>query len=279
VRHRLPGNHPVALPPRGHDDDCSPVVPGAELGGRHEADGVGEQRAERPVPDDDQRKPAPRLDELADALLLREPTDVEDVRRVVRLAEGLGDRDGARDHADLAGAETPCVLGERAGRADDSLRPGHETARERPHVPCERHVRAPQLQDERLAGRQGGKRAREPVRMDDVRVTARPPRGAREGEEEERQQRRLPRRAPQVVDDPVAVGDPEVAEARRRDDAHLEPVSTKRLDRVAHERAGHVVRVAGIGRRQDDELHARRRASPVEKTVGAAIASSASTKK
>ena len=100
-------------------------------------------------------------------------------------------------------------------------------------------------------------------------------RGPREGEQEERQRQHLPRCRTQVVDDPVAVGDPVVAEPRGRDDAHVDPRGAERLDPVTHEAPGDVVRVARIRRRQDDDLHlgSSRRA----KATGAAIMSSAST--
>ena len=80
--------------------------------------------------------------------------------------------------------------------------------------------------------------------------------------------RRLPR-------DPVAVGDPEVAERRRRDDLDVHALRPHRLDGVADEQTGDVVLVARVRRRQDDDLHGGRRA----KTIGAASASIANAKK
>ena len=114
------------------------------------------------------------------------------------------------------------------------------------------------------------------MRVHDVGVAGGPARRAREPEEEERQGEELPRRGAEVVHDPVAVGDPVVAEVGGRDDAHLEPGGTKGLDAVAHEGPGDVVRVTRIRRREDRHPH-RRVSRWCASAAGAAIASSAST--
>ena len=59
--------------------------------------------------------------------------------------------------------------------------------------------------------------------MDNVRRPRGAPGGQGERDDEERQQQDAPRRCPEVLDDPVAVGDPEVAEVGRRDDVDLDP--------------------------------------------------------
>ena len=114
--------------------------------------------------------------------------------------------------------------------------------------------------------------------MDDVCVAGRPARRPGEGEEEERQQQRPPPVRAQVVDDPVAVGDPVVSEGGRRDHLHLDAGSTHVLDSVLHEQPGHVTRVARVRRGEDDDLHgaARRRRA---KTAGATTTRAANTKK
>ena len=90
---------------------------------RHEADRLWEERPQRAVADDDERQPTGGLRQLADSLLLRQPTDVEDVRRLVRLADRLGDRDPARDHAHVPRAEPTGIVSKRGRRAHDDLRP------------------------------------------------------------------------------------------------------------------------------------------------------------
>jgi hypothetical protein len=81
----------------------------------------------------------------------------------------------------------------------------------------------------------------------------------------------------QVVRDPVAVGDAEVAERRGRDDRHPDARTLELDDGVPHEAPGNVARVARIRRRQDAGSHDGR--SRRANTAGATIASIASTKK
>ena len=78
------------------------------------------------------------------------------------------------------------------------------------------------------------------MRVNHVRVLRRLPRSAQEREQEEREQQREPRPPPQVPDDPRAVSQPEVPEARRRDDLDLHPRRANVLDRVGDEAADHV---------------------------------------
>ena len=86
----------------------------------------------------------------------RESTDVEDVRRLVRLDDGL------------AGSTTPLgitrtspapsargLVGERRRRADDDPGAPQQPPRERTHAPRERDVRAPELEHDRLARGEG----------------------------------------------------------------------------------------------------------------------------
>ena len=194
VRHRLARDHAVALPPRRDDDDRGPVVPRAELVGRNEADRLREERPERPVPDDDERQALGGLGELAHALLLGEAPDVEDVRRLVRLADRLpGSTTPLGIRRTSARPERARLLGERRRGADDDPGAAQQPPRERTHVPREGDVRAPELEHDRLARGEGRQGAREPVGVDDVRVAARAACSARERREEERQQREASR--------------------------------------------------------------------------------------
>ncbi len=81
----------------------------------------------------------------------------------------------------------------------------------------------------------------------------------------------------EVVGDPVAVGDPEVAKRLRGDDGHLDTCLAQMLDRVRDEPPGEVTRLARIRRRQDADLHVAESRRP--NTAGATIASIAKTKK
>ncbi len=87
--------------------------------------------------------------------------------------------------------------------------------------------------------------------------------------QEERQREHEPRPAAEVADDPVPVGDPEVAEVRRRDDLDVDPGRPNVLDRVPHEVTGDVVRMPRIRGRQHDDLQESLR----PKTIGAASTS------
>ncbi len=243
---------------------------------RDEADGLREERTERPVPDHHERQPPGGLGELAHALLLGQAPDVEDVWWLVRRPDHFGDRDAARDQAHVDRPERARLLGECGRGADDDPGAAQQPPRERTNVAREGDVRAPELEHDRLARGEGRQGAREPVGVDDVRVAARAARRARERREEERNDEQLPGGAAKVVDDAGPVGDPVVPEGRRRDDADVDALGAERLHPVAHERPCNVVRIARIRRRQDDDLHSR---SPrwCASAAGAAIASSAST--
>ena len=91
--------------------------------------------------------------------------------------------------------------------------------------------------------------------VDEVGVARGAARCAHEPGQEERQREHEPRPAAEVADDPVPVGDPEVAEVRRRDDLDVDPGRPNVLDRVSHEVTGDVVRVSRIRRRQHDDPH------------------------
>ena len=140
--------------------------------------------------------------------------------------------------------------------ADHEPRPPQNAARERGRAPRQLHVRAPELDDERLAGQRGDGARREPVRVHEVGVARRPPRGAREGGEHRRQEQRLRRARAQVADDAGAVGDPEVAEPGRRDDLDLDPPRAQRLHGVADEVPGRVAGVARVRGGEDGDAQA-----------------------
>ena len=110
-----------------------------------------------------------------------------------------------------------------------------------------------------------------------VGLPGRAPRRLREREKKQRQQNDSPRLGAEVVGDPVAVRDPEVAEGRRRDDNDLEPGRAEVLDCVLDEESGDVTRVTRVGGRQNADPHAGMSRRP--NTAGAAITSIANTKK
>ena len=145
------------------------------------------------------------------------------VRRLVRCSDLCRDPNAVRDDADVARSERAGVLGERGRGDDDYAGAADEKTRKRSRPPREHDVGAPELKHERLSRRERREHRRQPVRVHDVGVAGGSARRARKPEEEERQGEELPRRRAEVVHDPVAVGDPVVAEVGGRDDAHLEP--------------------------------------------------------
>ena len=84
------------------------------------------------------------------------------------------------------------------------------------------------------------------MRMDDVGAVRRLPGGADEGEQEGRQQQRLPRLRAEVVHNSVPVRDPEVPERGRRDDLDLVTRRAKVGDDVFDETPRDVTRRAGV---------------------------------
>ncbi len=132
-------------------------------------------------------------------------------------------------------------------------------------------VRAPELYDEGLAGRERHAPRRQPVRVDEIGLPSRPPRCPREVHEERGYQRRAPRLPPEVAHHAGAVRDPEVAKVRRRDHVHVDPRRPHVLDRVGHEPPRRVIRVPRIRRRQDDDSQSGTSRRP--KTTGSASAS------
>ena len=274
--HRLARDHAVALAPRRDDDDRRPLVVGADLG-----------RAER------SRPPAGAASGAAPRRRRRAAARRRPRRARARPSPRTGGRRRGRGAARRArrtesGILTPCAMtrtsrapsarasSARAVDAQTTTRARRTSHRARGRARVASAASEPQSWSTTgFPVASAGTHARKPVRVDDVRAARRPARSAREREEEERQRERLPRRGAEVVDDAVPVGDPVVAEARRRDDAHLGPGGPQRLHAVAHERPGDVVRVARVRRRQDTDLHvpSRRRAN----TAGAAIASRAMT--
>ena len=235
-RHRLARGDAVALAPRRRGDDRGALVvrrrapPGARSPTRS-----GHPRAQRPVADDDERQAAARLDELEHALLLREPPDVEHVRRLVRRADRVGDGDAARDDPDVARAERRAPASARNDDAaiTSSRAAGAPAARATGSAPGELEVRAPHLHDERRAERRRDRAGREPVRVDEIRVARRPRR--RMFQRNAGTSSAQPRPRAQVADDPVAVRDAEVPERRRRDDLDLDAARAHVLDRVGDE--------------------------------------------
>ncbi len=221
MRHRLERGDAEALPMRRAGDDRRPRVETGQLLRRDEPARHRHPLAERPVTGDDEVEVARRLDELEDPLLPGEPTGVEHLGRP-RLGADLGRKvDAARDDLDLPGAEPGGLAGERRGRAHDRLRPAEHRPCQSWRTPGESDVRPPELDDERLPRRHRRHAGRKPVRVDEVGVARRPPRGPRIGGQERRHERGPPRLLPQVADDPGTVRQAEVRKGRRRDDLDL----------------------------------------------------------
>ena len=273
VRHRLPRDDAIALAVRRADDHGRPYVVRDELVTRDEAERLGRPCAEGAVAHDHPWDPLGRPDEVEDPLLLGETAHEQRVRRIVRLADGVGNRDPARHHAHPSCAELACGRCERLRRAQHDARPANEAPGGPAHTRRELHVRSPQLEDERLAGLQRREGGRKPVGVDEVGIARRTARCSRVRSQEYRQQERLPRTAPEVPDDAVSVGEPEVPERGGRDDLDVEPGGAKFLHRLAHEHPCDVVRPARVRRREHDDLHSRRKRA----TMGSAAASVAKT--
>ena len=165
------------------------------------------------------------------------------------------------------------LLGERRATAQTTTpRSPQHPAREPRRAARELDVRAPELHDERLPGRERHDPRRQPVRVDEIGVRAppaAPPARSSRGTRHAAPTRHGCRA--QVAQHAGAVRDPEVAEVRRRDHLHVDPRRPHALDRVGHEPPRRVVRVARIRRRQDDDLQSG--ASRRPKTTGSASAS------
>ena len=133
---------------------------------------------------------------------------VEDVRRArPDGAARCGMSTPRRDQHHVGRAEPRPGLRERARRADDGAGAAQDRPREPRHPARELDVGAPELDDERLPGEPGDETAGQPVGVHEVGVARRPPRGAREREQEERQREGEPRAAAEVADDAVPVRD------------------------------------------------------------------------
>ena len=212
-----------------------------------------------------------------DSLLRREAADEEHVRRLLRLADRLGDLDPARDRRAPRAHRARAPRSRGTPRRRSRAAPGAGSAGRASGARRAISTSVPQSWTTyglpvASAARPDGK----PVRVDEVRITRSPTRRA---------VRRTTRKAGRnsashglrrrLPGDPVPVGDAEVAERRGRDDLDLHSLGTHRLDRVTDEEPSHVPLVPRVRGRQDDDLHWRRRA----KTIGAASASIANAKK
>ncbi len=116
-------------------------------------------------------------------------------------------------------------------------------------------VRPPHLEHVRLPRRFGGERRRDPVRVHEVGVSRRRAGGPGVRREECRNERDLPRRSPQVLSDPTAVGDTEVLEGRRGHDVDLDPELAHTAHLRGDEASRDVTLVARVRRREDADMH------------------------
>ena len=182
-----------------------------------------------PSPTITRGRPAGRLDELEDALLLAQPADVEHVRRVGRLADLVGDLDRR------SGSRAPRVAPSAAAspaRNDDAaitMRARRTSGRTSHGTRRASSTSVPQTwRTNGLPVASAASRGRDPVRVHDVGVARRPPRRPRERGQEERHRGDEPGPRAQVLHDPAAEGDAEVAEVGRRDDRTSTPASRSR---------------------------------------------------
>src|SRR5262249_18089440 len=182
--------------------------------------------------------PVRRRQELLHALLLGQPADEEDVRRLVRLADLVGHGDTSRDDTHLACAQRARLGSQGLRRAEDEPGTTHEPAGGPASTPRELDVRPPELDDERPPGRERRPRPGDPGRVYEGHPTRSPAGGRREREEEERQKEDEPGPLAQIPDDSVSVREPEVAERGGRDDRDLHAGAAEVLDAVPDERAG-----------------------------------------
>ncbi len=280
VRHRLARNDAVALAPARERRRRRPLVVAPELGVRHEADRLREQRAERPVADDDEGQAAqpPRRARAR-------PSPRRGGRRrgcaAARRARATraGDGHAARDHAHRHRAPSARASAASAVEAHTTARARRSTGRKSHGTRFASSTSDPQscTTSGRSRG-QPGDPGRQPVRVHDVRLASCTPRRAAEREEEEREQEHPPLAGAQVVGDAVAVGDPVVAKGGRRDDLHVDPGRTQVLDRLPHEMARHVARVPRVRRGEDDDPHRCDR-SRRPNTAGDTTTKAANTKK
>ena len=147
-----PGRPPVTLPPRRYDDDGCPLVVRPSSRRRRQsrrvgegATGAGRRRRRRAAV-------RGRLREFAHPLLLREPADVQHVRRLVGPGLGVGNRTPL-GITRTSRPRAPARCGERGRGADDDPRATTSRRASQPHATCQSDVRAPELQDDRLPGR------------------------------------------------------------------------------------------------------------------------------
>ena len=123
-----------------------------------------------------------------------------------------GSVDPARNDPNLARAEHSGVLCKRLRRAEHEPSAPYEASRRPAHAPRELDVRPPELEDEGLPRPAGRQRRRQPVRMDEVGVAGSATCSPGIRDEEGGNEQRLPGSPPQIPDDAVTVGEPEVTE-------------------------------------------------------------------
>ena len=257
---------------RARNDGCA-FEAALQLFVREKPERAGNLPAQRAVPDDHERHPIRRGNQLADAFLGRQPPRVEDLRRIRGVGNLHRQFDPARDRPHVRRPQPARLVCERSRRRDHEPRPLQNAPRERWSTTRELDVRPPHLHDERLAGRHRDEARRKPVGMDEIRAHGGPSRSPGEARQHERQRGRQVWPATQVPGDARAVGDPVVPEARGRHDLDLDAARTQVLDLVGDEEAGDVTRPARVRRRQDDDLQgSSRRAN----TTGVARAIKAS---
>ncbi len=213
VRHRLRAHDAEAFSVRRAGDDRGPPVEPLELVVRDEPERARHLFAKRAVAGDDERVALGGCNQLADALLRREPPGEQDLRRLRLFADLVRKVDAARDRADVARPQPASLVGERRRRRDHEPRPAQDPPGETRHATGELHVRPPHLHDERLACRQRDGPGGEPVCVHEIGVLGSAAGGAREAAEHQGKPECEVGAGAQVSGDAGPVGDAVVTEA------------------------------------------------------------------
>jgi len=255
VGHRLGAHDAEALTVRRTGNHRSACVQPEQLVVGKEAERARHLVSQRPVARNHEIHPDRGLDELPDAFLRGEPARIEHLRRVRGLGDIPGKVDAVRDHAHLARPEVGGLFGQRRGGRDHEPGPPEDRTRQRRQPSCDLDVGAPYLQDVRLTEAHRDTPDGQPMRMDQVGVRGRPTGRTAEAGEHQRREKRPPRLAAQVAENPRAVGDPVVPEVVRGHDLDLDLPPAQPFDGVGHEPSRGIALVPGVRRGEDEDLH------------------------
>ena len=242
--HRLETGDAEAFTSRRAGDDRGARIQLLQLVMRDKALRAGDLPPQRSVPGDDEVQVGSRLNELEHALLRRQTSCIQDLRRLGFRADLGREVDAARDDPHLARAERPSPVGEVAGRRDHELRAAKHTTRQCGGTRGHGDVRPPHLDDVRLAAAGRDPTGRKPVGVQEVRFDGTG--GAHEARKQRRDEQTEPGPAAQVAEHTVAVRDPVVPKLLRPDHLHVDAARANVFDRVGDETAGCITRIARV---------------------------------